>query len=353
MRYKGNRDFLIRRLTLTAMMVALEVVLSRYLSISTPFMKIGFGFLPMALTAMLYGPVYAGVAWALSDFLGAILLPMAPYFYGFTVSAFLNGVIWGLFLYKYHAKILNTASAILLSSVLVTLGLDTLWLTIYTGNPAMMMLGWRFMRFAVMAPVQFVMLTVAGNYFSGFIYNNSMLATQKKELRKEALKYYNGEFLPKRDEISADITGKVLSLSEYKTARTVFCYVGRHNEIDTSGLIKAALADGKTVAVPLSAVKGAMSARRITSLEELKKGRYGVMEPYEDSEVVEPDDIDLALIPSLVCDSKCRRIGFGGGYYDRFLKKRRMTKVMLCPPAMMKKRIASGMFDQHGDMVIY
>jgi len=335
-----------------AMMVALEVVLSRFLSISTPLLKIGFGFLPIALTAMLYGPMYSGVAWALSDFIGALLFPVAPYFFGFTLSAFLNGFIWGLFIYKNHTKLLRVAAAILISSMLVSLGLDTLWLTIITSNPAAVVLGFRFTRCVIMAPIQFVIISVIGNYFSGFISKNSTLAIKKADLRLEALKYFNGAFLSQREQISNSIADKVAALPEFAAANTVFCYVGRENELNTSVLIEAALAAGKTVAVPLMAGKGVMTARKIASLEELRKGRFGVMEPGEYSELVEPGDIDIAIVPSLLCDAKGRRIGFGGGYYDRFLYKQNITKIVLCPEAMLKKRIINSQFDQRGDIVV-
>lgn len=343
----------IKRLVVTAMLVAMEVVLSRFLSITMPLVKIGFGFLPIALIAMLYGPVYSGVAGAVADVLGALLFPVAPFFYGFTLSAFLNGAILGLFLYRDNTKLLRIAAAILLSSALVTLLLDTLWLSLVTPNPASVIFAGRFAKFAVMAPVQFVTISVIGNYFSGFIYKNSTPALKKAELRKEALKYYNGDFLSQREAISEAITRKVMALPEYGAAKTMFCYVGRKNEIDTAPLIEAALAEGKTVAVPYSEANGVMTARRITGLESLKRGRFGVLEPDENSEEVEPENIDVAIIPCLLCDLKGRRIGFGGGYYDRYLAQRRMIKIALCPEAMLKKRVANVRFDQRVDKVVY
>ena len=90
--------FTTRTLTLTALLTALEIVLSRFLSISAWNTKIGFAFVPVVIAALLLGPVWAGIAAALADFLGAVLFPVGPYFPGFTLTAFLMGAVYGLFL---------------------------------------------------------------------------------------------------------------------------------------------------------------------------------------------------------------------------------------------------------------
>ena len=70
-----------------AALIAIEIVLSRFCSIATPIVKIGFGFVPIAVCGMLYGPVWAGVAGGAADLLGAVLFPIGAYFPGFTLSA--------------------------------------------------------------------------------------------------------------------------------------------------------------------------------------------------------------------------------------------------------------------------
>lgn len=69
----------IRTITHVAALIAIEIVLSRFCSIATPIVKIGFGFVPVAVCAMLYGPVWAGAAGGLGDFIGAILFPIGGY----------------------------------------------------------------------------------------------------------------------------------------------------------------------------------------------------------------------------------------------------------------------------------
>ena len=86
------------------MFVALEVVLNRVVSINTQAWKIGFSFVPVALCAVLFGPLWAGAVNALGDFIGAMLFPFGPYHPGFTVVAFAMGMVFGLFLYRRGGK---------------------------------------------------------------------------------------------------------------------------------------------------------------------------------------------------------------------------------------------------------
>ncbi len=88
-----------RYITYIAVLTAMEVVLSRFLSINAWNLKIGFNFVPIVIAAMLMGPVAAGITAALGDFAGAMLFPIGAYFPGFTATAFLSGIVFGLFLY--------------------------------------------------------------------------------------------------------------------------------------------------------------------------------------------------------------------------------------------------------------
>ena len=84
-----------KTLVTTALLTALEIVLSRFLSIQTQVTKIGFAFVPVVLAAVLLGPLEAGITAALGDFLGAMLFPTGPFFPGFTLTAFLMAAAEG------------------------------------------------------------------------------------------------------------------------------------------------------------------------------------------------------------------------------------------------------------------
>ena len=105
-----------QRLAVSALLIAADVVLTRLLAINTPVMKISLGFAAVALSALLYGPWWAAVTAALGDLLGALLFPTGAYFPGFTLTAALTGVIFGLCLYQKPKRWVYPALAALLPS---------------------------------------------------------------------------------------------------------------------------------------------------------------------------------------------------------------------------------------------
>lgn len=121
----------------------------------------------------------------------------------------------------------------------------------------------------------------------------------------------------------AIICEKVVSSQAYQSAKTLFCYVSTGDEVDTRPLLKAALAAGKTLCVPLCAGKGVMSARRVEALTALEIGAFGILEPPPAAPLVRPQDIDFAILPCLAADENGARLGHGAGYYDRYLLQMR------------------------------
>ncbi len=115
----------LRQLTVSALLIALDVVFSRVLAINTPLMKIGLGFAAVAVSAMLYGPAWAALTAALGDLIGALLFPTGAYYWGFTATAALTGLIFGLYLYRREGSWLRAFLAALTNCLLVTLVLNT------------------------------------------------------------------------------------------------------------------------------------------------------------------------------------------------------------------------------------
>jgi len=124
----------VKRLVLTAMLIAIEIVLTRFLSIQTPILRISFGFLPITVIAILYGPVYAGIGAAIADLIGVMLFPTGAFFPGFTLTAFLTGVTYGIFLYKRPKNLINICAAVLIVTMVLHLALDTWWVQLLTGK---------------------------------------------------------------------------------------------------------------------------------------------------------------------------------------------------------------------------
>ncbi len=150
-----------KKMVQIGLLIAVEIVLSRFCSISTPIVRIGFGFLPVVMAAMLYGPLCAGVTAATADFLGAILFPIGAYFPGFTVTAFLTGAVYGLFLHNRSKSWVRISCAVLIISLVLNLGLDTVWLWMITGKGYMALLPTRILKCMIMIPVQVMMIRLA------------------------------------------------------------------------------------------------------------------------------------------------------------------------------------------------
>jgi len=123
---------------------------------------------------------------------------------------------------------------------------------------------------------------------------------------------------------SQRICARVLALSAYRQAQVIHVFLPIHSEVDTRPIIAQALAERKCVAVPAFA-PGEPRAVRLTTLDEasLPPGRWGL--PLDRERLIAPDQIDLALVPLVAyapvgASGKLARLGYGSGYYDRFLR---------------------------------
>ena len=150
------QKFNTRTLVTMAMLVAVEIVLSRFLSVSAWNTKIGFAFVPVAVAAVLLGPLEEGVVAALADFLGAILFPTGPYFPGFTLTAFLMGLSYGLF--HRDQRLPRVLLAVAIHQFILSLLLNTLWVSILNGSPFGPLVISRLPQCAVLTVVQLVVI---------------------------------------------------------------------------------------------------------------------------------------------------------------------------------------------------
>ncbi len=151
-----------------------------------------------------------------------------------------------------------------------------------------------------------------------------MKNVERQELRKETLEARDRMRLVERVEKSRLAVKNVWNLPDMKQWSTLFIYVNFRSELETLGLINRCLALGKRVAVPLvDAASISMIPVLIDDPErDLAPGYYGIPEPdLQKSLRAAPEKIDAAFIPGTVFDIHGGRLGYGGGYYDRFLVK--------------------------------
>lgn len=157
-----------------------------------------------------------------------------------------------------------------------------------------------------------------------------------------------------KKELDRRLAQQFLLLDEYKGCKTLFAFVSTPIEVDTSVIISTALKDGKRVAVPKCRDKsGLMDFYYITSTDCLKKGAFSIMEPDEAlcERVTDLSD-GLCLVPGLCFDRQGYRIGFGKGYYDRFLEEFGGTTVGICYSRCIEKELPRGIFDRNTDILV-
>ena len=143
----------LRDLIVMGLLVAIEVILSRFLSVNAWNMKIGFNFIPVVVAAVLYGALPAGIVAAMGDFIGAILFPIGAYFPGFTFTAFLTGLVFGAFLHK-SQKLERVLASVLINQLILGLWLNSFWISMLYGTEYLPLLLTRIPQCVVLCVVQ-------------------------------------------------------------------------------------------------------------------------------------------------------------------------------------------------------
>lgn len=173
------------------------------------------------------------------------------------------------------------------------------------------------------------------------------LRTRFKTLRREMDPQVKAE----KD---AAILKRLLELPEYKAATLVLTYVSTAIEVDTLELIRRALAEGKRVAVPYCIPgKIDMLFCEIFSLDDLTPGSFGVLEPDPEKQPVLREFSDsVCILPGLGFDLEGYRLGYGKGYYDRFLSKYPGTNLGVCYNVCLKPLLPHGRYDRMVDVLV-
>lgn len=178
----------------------------------------------------------------------------------------------------------------------------------------------------------------------------------KKSIRDKILKIRDGLSIDERKKYDEEIYNKVIESKYYKEAKNIFIFVSYKTEVDTHKIIKTALDQGKTICVPkVISKKDGMYVAIINNFSDLKPGKYGILEPSEESVKVLEEDIDLVLVPGAVFDKEGGRIGYGGGFYDRFLVKLRkdVPKIALAYDIQIIDKVPMDELDVRIDGIIY
>ena len=150
-----------------------------------------------------------------------------------------------------------------------------------------------------------------------------MNSSKKKEIRKRVLDIRNAMFPAEIAAKSREIVRRATELREIREARTLMVFLNFGSEVATDDLVRWGWDTGKRIVVPLCGrEERSLTPCLIEAFSDLEIGSYGIREPRADRlRVVQLEEIDAVLVPAVAFDRRGYRVGYGGGYYDRFLPK--------------------------------
>ncbi|MDH7593833.1 MAG: 5-formyltetrahydrofolate cyclo-ligase [Methanomicrobiales archaeon] len=183
------------------------------------------------------------------------------------------------------------------------------------------------------------------------VWRGMSIHSDKNSLRTEVKRRRAAFSHEEMREMSCIIVERLAPLLEEFT--TIMVYASKPNEIDTSGLIRRLLGEGKRVVVPIIVRED--RTLRLSYLEDpsiLVVSTFGVPEPIGNEIRADPRDVEVAVVPMLAYDASGNRLGYGAGYYDRFLQRYpHIMKVGVCLSCLQVSRIPSNEDDIRMDYI--
>lgn len=181
----------------------------------------------------------------------------------------------------------------------------------------------------------------------------STIAEEKKALRQRIRKELAA--LTPEEQLPSDeaLFERFLAVPEVQQAKTIFAFWGvPGKEPDTSKLIEKLIAQGKRVCLPRMLSGHLMECPQYVPERPLVYITFGISEPDKDCPVIPKEEIDLALVPAVCYDRRGYRLGFGGGYYDRWLEDFKGFKVGICRKSVLQDAVPIEEHDSFVDVLI-
>ena len=190
-----------------------------------------------------------------------------------------------------------------------------------------------------------------GHYWVDKEEQVSIDLVEEKQLIRDRMNDIRNSMSP--DEVktkSLQVEKNLLKMKEFSDAENVAFYLPIKNEVDVLETILKTLDSGKGAFVPVLR-NGELIPSRLKSMDSLKKGTFGILEP-EDPELVNPETLDLVVVPGVAFDREGNRLGRGRGFYDRFLKKTRAFKIGVAYETQILDKIRKSHEDVKMDKVV-
>jgi 5-formyltetrahydrofolate cyclo-ligase len=184
------------------------------------------------------------------------------------------------------------------------------------------------------------------------------IAEQKRAARKNALIRRQGLSVAERHEKSLAIAERIVGWPLFVGAATIHIYLSFRDEVETEAVFPKALSSGKVVAVPVTFSSGDRRGLGLIRIDRfppdrLVRGPWGVDQPaWDPALAMTPGEIDLWIIPGIAFDPQGRRLGYGGGYYDRTMRGTRGVVAGLAFEVQMEERLPEGSSDVRVQWII-
>lgn len=176
---------------------------------------------------------------------------------------------------------------------------------------------------------------------------------EKKELRKAVRRQLSALSPEELTRSDSALIARFLALPQVEEARTVFAFWGiPGKEPDTAQLVQALTARGKRVGLPRMLPEHRMEVRQYDPDRPLLQVSFGISEPGEDCPLLAREEVDLVLVPAVCYDRQGYRLGFGGGYYDRWLEGFAGFRAGLCRGAVLQERVPTEPHDARVDLLL-
>ncbi|MGN0601781.1 MAG: 5-formyltetrahydrofolate cyclo-ligase [Oscillospiraceae bacterium] len=180
-----------------------------------------------------------------------------------------------------------------------------------------------------------------------------MLITDKKALRKHFKQVRKTMTLHQRRVCDIEIFNKVINLKEYKNSKEILLYVSSEIEVDTYMLADYSFKTGKNVLVPRCLPdSNDMEFYHINDFSDLEKGAFGIFEPKEYCTEIKNFENPICIVPALSYDERGYRLGFGKGFYDKYLAEFHGIKLGICYENCMSRQLPFDEYDVSADIVV-
>ncbi len=173
----------------------------------------------------------------------------------------------------------------------------------------------------------------------------------KEELRKEILKLRD-QLIDSEHKIQSEIILKKLKeINHFKKAKKILFYFPIRKEVNTVPLIEKSFLS-KEIFLPKIQKEKKISIHKVNSLRELEPGKHNIPEPSDICKEIDSSELDLVIMPGVAFNKKGVRIGYGGGYYDRFLKNTNCPKIALAYDFQIHENVPGEIHDEKVDLII-